>query len=244
MLEAGGGGEEEEEVICEGLSWVWQAMFFLGSLPLPCAYIRFGLATAHGWWWRDLGASVLGFSLACLLLFLFSAPSDTRMDRPLVAYVFVYSFATCGGLGLGYYKRGINAGVIGTGITLVVGWIICYFLLQARKRIARSLTPNQLQDFVVGSVLIYGGMKLSGLLYLTAQGYKCLQEDVKYCSATTVPVMSISFMICMILVYRLAILPLATAATTRSQVGSFRNITMKNRASMLGLLVATQACTS
>jgi len=146
---------------------------------------------------------------------------------------------SCGGLGLGSYKRDYNYGAIIAGIfVVVVGWIIFFPLLQARKRIARSLTPNQLQDFVVGSVLIYGGMKLSGLLYLTAQGYKCLQEDVKDCSATTFPVMSISIMIFMILVYRLAILPLATAPTTRSQVGSFRNITMKNRASMLGLLVA------
>ena len=39
---------EEEEVICEGLSWVWQSMFALGSLPLPCAFARFGLTTEHG----------------------------------------------------------------------------------------------------------------------------------------------------------------------------------------------------
>ena len=57
-------------------------------------------------------------------------------------------------------------------------------------------------------------------------------------TATTTPIASISFMIFMILIYRLAILPLATAPTTHSQVASFRNITMKNRVSMLGLLVA------
>ena len=160
------------------------------------------------------------------------------MDRPLAAYAFAYWLVICGGWGLGEYKRGKDTKVIAAGIALVVGWIIAFFLLQARKRIARSLTPSQLQDFVVNSVLIYGGMKLSGLLYLTAQGYKCLEGDAKYCSATTLPVMSISIMIGMILVYRLAISPLTTAPTTRSQVGSFKNITMKNRASMLGLLVA------
>ena len=160
------------------------------------------------------------------------------MDRPLAAYVFVYLLVTVGSWGLGECKRAYYTNAISAGITLVVAWIIAFFLLQARKRTARSLTPNQLQDFVVGSVLIYGGMKLSGLLYLTAQGYKFLQEDAGGCSATTVPVLSISFMILMVLVYRLAILPLATAPTTRSQVGSFKNITMKNRASMLGVLVA------
>ena len=45
-------------------------------------------------------------------------------------------------------------------------------------------------------------------------------------------------MIFMILFYSLANLPLTTAPTTRSQVRSIRNITMKNRASMLGMLVA------
>ena len=139
---------------------------------------------------------------------------------------------------MGDYKRGKDAVAINAGIVLVVTWIISYFLLQARKRLARSMTPKQLQDYVVGSVLIYGGMKLSGLVYLTAQGYECLQADAGSCLATTFPVLSISLMILMVLVYRLAILPLVTAPINRSQVGSLRNITMKNRASILGILVA------
>ena len=86
-LEAGGGGEEEEEeeeVICEGLSWVWQSMFFLGSLPLPCTEIMFGLTASY--WWKDLGKSVMGFSLACGLLFSFSAPWSLPLQK---AYIWI-----------------------------------------------------------------------------------------------------------------------------------------------------------
>ena len=138
---------------------------------------------------------------------------------------------------MGLYKRGNDNEAIITGIALVVAWIIVSFLLQARKRLARSLSPKQMEDFVVGSVLIYGSMKLFTLVYLTAQGYKCLGGGANYCTATTLPVLSISFMIFIVLIYRLAILPLTTAPITRSQVGSL-NISLKNRASMLGILFA------
>ena len=212
-------------------------MFALGSLPLPCAYLMHGL-TEHLWYAR-MGESVFGFSASCLLLFIFSAPADTRMDRTLAAYSFAYFLVYCGGWGLGYYKRGKDSAAIVSGIALVVYWIICYFLLQARKRIARSLSPKQLQDYVVGSVLIYGILKLAGLLYLTAQGFKCFQGGAESCSATTYPIVSISFMMFVILLYKLAIFPLTTTITSCPQLGALLNIKLKTRASMYGMLVAS-----
>ena len=235
-MSARAAGEEEEEIICTGLSWVWQAMFVLGSLPQPCAYLMFGLTADR--WWKEIGNSVLGLSASCALLFIFSAPADTRMDRSLAAYTFAYFLVICGGRGLGQYKRGDDSGVTVAGICLVVVWIIFYFILQARKRIARTLTPKQLQDFVVGSVLIYGILKLAGLLYLTAQGYKCLAGGAESCAATTYPVLSISLMMFVIILYKLAIAPLTTTITSGPQVGALINIKLKTRASMYGMMVA------
>eukprot|EP00518_Triparma_eleuthera_P003054 CAMPEP_0182456710 /NCGR_PEP_ID=MMETSP1319-20130603/2484_1 /TAXON_ID=172717 /ORGANISM="Bolidomonas pacifica, Strain RCC208" /LENGTH=80 /DNA_ID=CAMNT_0024655023 /DNA_START=133 /DNA_END=371 /DNA_ORIENTATION=- len=80
----------------------------------------------------------MGFSFSCALLFTFSAPSDVKMDRPLEAYGFVYFLVICFGFGFADYKRGKDTGIIAAGIALVVFWVIFYFLLQARKRIARS----------------------------------------------------------------------------------------------------------
>ena len=140
---------------------------------------------------------------------------------------------------MGQYKQGKDTvRVIGSGILLVVVWIICYFVFQVRKKIGRTLSPKQLQDYVVGSVLIYGGvMKLSGLVYLTAQGLKCLGGGAETCTAITYPVVSISLMIITILFYRLAILPLSTTTTTGSQLGSLKRIKRKTKASMFGMMV-------
>ena len=160
------------------------------------------------------------------------------MDRPLAAYLFMYCLVFTGGWFLGEYKRGKDIEVIASGCTCVVILIVFYFILKARKRIARTLTPSQLQDFVVGSVLVYGGMKLSGLLYLSAQGLKCVGGAAQSCTATTFPVLSISFMIVLILIYRLAILPLTTTTPSGSQIGAFKDLKLKTKVSMLGLLLA------
>ena len=189
-------------------------------------------------WWTRVGESVFGFSVSCLLLFIFSAPSDTRMDRPLAAYAFAYFLVFCGGWGLGAYKRGKEHEIVTAVLGTVGAWIIFYFVLQACKKVARTLTPAQLQDFVVGSVLVYGSMKLSSLLYLTAQGLKCVGGGGVNCQATTFPVFSISAMILLILLFRLAILPSTTTSPSGSQIGAFKDLKLRTKVSMLGLLLA------
>ena len=96
-----------------------------------------------------------------------------------------------------------------------------YFLLSARKRIATTLAPKQLEGYITRSVLVFGGMKISSMVYLSTEALKCLCGGAESYSTAIFPVVVISAMLGMILIYRLAILRVATTSISIVDIGAF-----------------------
>ena len=122
------------------------------------------------------------------------------------------------------------------------------FLIKARKRVGKMLSPDSLHEYITNTVFMYGTTEVAGLLYLASQSFKCIKNTTgrydeyggyEACGATIYPSMSISIMMVAALLYRLSILPLGAPGSEVSveDLVSFRDLPPKLKFQMLALAV-------
>ena len=116
-----------------------------------------------------------------------------------------------------------------------------YFSLLARRKIG-NFSPKQLEEYVTGTVFLYGASQMTGIVYLSSQVNKCLAKhhyagyDMrKECGATIYPALSISLMIALGLLFKLAFAPLSASTITLSELVKFKGLRVKQKAQMLAL---------
>mmetsp|Transcript_9131 Transcript_9131/g.18265 ORF Transcript_9131/g.18265 Transcript_9131/m.18265 type:complete len:204 (+) Transcript_9131:505-1116(+) len=106
----------------------------------------------------------------------------------------------------------------------------------------QELSNERLEDYYDNAVFKYGASQVTAAAYLSSQSMKCISRPDNEnevdggfysCGGTILPTMTISFMVTLSLVYKLAIEPLTKHTVTVREVRAFRGLSFKVKFQML-----------